>query len=106
MDLVQTILVISAACFLVCGPMLIMAAFGSRAGHPVCSRCDYNLTGLRDGTRACPECGGELRIHASAIRHVDVVRTCPLVAGLLMTVASIVCAIGAAWIELLNAAGC
>ena len=75
-----------------------------RARFMYCRQCHYDLHGLT--TFRCPECGGELRIHASAIRHVDVVRTCPLVAGLLMTVASIVCAIGAAWIELLNAAGC
>ena len=59
---------------------LVVACRGRRVGdHPFCRKCGFDLFGLPERSRACPECGGDLAARRATV--VGMRRPRPGVAG-------------------------
>jgi len=67
--------------------LLLWGWRGRRVGaFPTCRRCGYNLTGLDERPRRCPECGANLQRPGAVARGGRRRRRGGLIAGLVVTV--------------------
>src|SRR3954453_22290507 len=85
------LLLIVAAGVTIVGAAALWAGWrGRRVGdHPVCRRCEFDLFGKPDESRACPECGAELSKRRATVIGVRQHRPGVLTCGAMLLLAGL-----------------